>query len=168
MVRRHNKQSINSRNQINQRNRLYTGAMSRPSLTLALPRRVITQNNYSRIIRRSQIVRRSRTITHRRRSAMMAALPMGDRRRFLPRPLRSQQILRRPILYSGNIAPVRNLVQPERKIKNVKAYKIPTQTLVCVRRSIRKEVLFSSGKAGSNKRIGFKKMHRNATSEIRC
>lgn len=160
---------LNSRNQINKRNRLYSGVKSRPSLTSTLPRRVSTTQQ---IFRNTKIQRRisisaPRREIHRRRSLLLAALPMSDRRTFQPRPLRQIQTLRRPILMSGAIAPVRNF-QPVRKPLNARSFKLPRQTVICVRRNIRKEVLHANKSIGKGKRHNRKTLRTNVTSTISC
>jgi len=168
-MKRHNN-LLNSRNQINKINRLYSGAMSRPSLTSTLPRRVSTTPQIFRttkITRRLNLSTAPRRAIHRRRSLLMGALPMSDRRMFQPRPLRQIQTLRRPILLTGQIAPVRNL-QPRRKPLGARQFKLPRQTVICVRRNIRKEVLFAHKAAGRGKKHHRKTLRLNSTSTISC
>jgi len=91
------------------------------------------------------------------------ALPsLPDNRRFYPRRFRS---LRPTFTVRGERASVRSTVN-RRNLYVQKSFNVPAEVVTCVRRKIRKEVMFASGKAG--RRLHYKSVRRNRDSSISC
>jgi len=72
---------------------------------------------------------------------------------------------RHPVTYYGAQAPISTRVSKGGFNAYLKAT-LPKQTLTCVRRQTRREVLFAARKAG--KSLGTRKVRRNASSSVQC
>lgn len=94
--------------------------------------------------------------------------PIEDRRQFYPgvRPARTLRQVARITMKSPakKASSKRNRVPSLMRGPEVHAFKIPETTIVCVRRSIRKEIMHALKKAGK----GVRKPKRNAMSSISC
>lgn len=102
------------------------------------------------------------------RSSPRASLPIGvdDRRTF-----DFDQVSRPARLFTGSTATTTATAVPKKtegarsRVPYQIAFTAPKQTLVCVRRQRRKEVLFAKKKGGKR---GQKKPRRSAYSNVRC
>ena len=74
---------------------------------------------------------------------------------------RLKVVNRQPSKNADKFANLRNVSQT----KAVVAFRTPAKVAICIRRKIRKEVLFATGKGG---RVGQKRPRRNAYSSISC